>query len=431
MKTMLRNFAIITVIAAGILIAFNIWVSKMADSTSTERNITINSINLEFTKLLEDSEKTAEQIIEEKLPEWRSVYGKNTPDNITFIPIRDEAPPFLSYVESSTTVCTIRDGSYGIIGFALYSSKDPTLFRLRLVCSLIIILFWSLVCGLILYIHMKILAPFRKLAEYPAHIAKIPTAEKLPESRNKYFGKFIWGMNMLTDVLQTERRQNEKLEYQRQTLIASIAHGVKTPVTNISLYADAIETGLYSDHIDIARKIRKNTKKIEDLTAELIGTASESVNAYIPEISKFYLRELCELTLSEYSGRMKISMIPFDVSCSGDPMIESDKYGLFRIISQLIENAVKYGNGKGITVSMRRQDDGTSISVRNKGQLLPETELPFVFGSYWRGSNAIHTEGSGIGLFISQKIAAALGGSVYVRRLPETEEMEFTIFINA
>ena len=431
MKPIIRPLALITAIAAVIMVAFNVWMTRTVNKSSTERNITINSIHLELSEIAADSDVPPDRIIEEKLADWKAVYGKSAPESITFVPLNDSSQPFLSYVDSSTSVCTLRNSSDNIIGIVLYSCKQPTFAKLRAVCIIIMVIFWLIICAVIIYTNVKILAPFKKLSEYPAHIAKIPTAEKLPESRNKYFGKFIWGMNMLTDVLQTERRQNEKLEYQRQTLIASIAHGVKTPVTNISLYADAIETGLYSDHVDIAQKIRNNTKKIEALTAELIGTASESVNAYVPEISKFYLRELCELTLSEYSGRMKISMIPFEVTCAGDPMIESDKYGLFRIISQIIENAVKYGNGKGITVSMRRQDDGTSISIRNKGQLLPETELPFVFGSFWRGSNSRNTEGSGIGLFISQKIASALNGSVYVRRLPETEEMEFTIFINA
>ena len=288
MKPIIRPLALITAIAAVIMVAFNVWMTRTVNKSSTERNITINSIHLELSEIAADSDVPPDRIIEEKLADWKAVYGKSAPESITFVPLNDSSQPFLSYVDSSTSVCTLRNSSDNIIGIVLYSCKQPTFAKLRAVCIIIMFTFWLIICAVIIYTNVKILAPFKKLSEYPSHIAKIPTAEKLPESRNKYFGKFIWGMNMLTDVLQTERRQNEKLEYQRQTLIASIAHGVKTPVTNISLYADAIETGLYSDHVDIAQKIRNNTKKIEALTAELIGTASESVNAYVPEISKFY-----------------------------------------------------------------------------------------------------------------------------------------------
>lgn len=430
MKQLIRTLSAITLLFAVMLIGFNVWHTKTQAEKSSEVNITVNRINSELSSIIENTGDEPEKIISDNSERWKEIFGKDAPEHITFVRTNEDSAPFVATGGSNTAVCSVRDSSGDLIGFAVYEGRDNNSTKYRIVFSLTILFCWLLSCLMTAYIHFRILAPFRKLSDYPAHIAKIPTAEKLPESRNKYFGKFIWGMNMLSDVLKTERRQNEKLEYQRQTLIASIAHGVKTPVTNISLYADAIETGLYSDHVDIAQKIRNNTHKIEALTAELIGTASESVNAYVPEINRFYLRELRELTLNEYAERMRISMIPFEVSCKGDPMIESDKYGLFRIISQLIENAVKYGSGEGISVSMYRDNDGTSISVRNKGPLLPESELPFVFGSFWRGSNARNTEGSGIGLFISQKIASALGGSVYVRRLPETEEMEFTIFLN-
>ena len=55
--------------------------------------------------------------------------------------------------------------------------------------------------------------------------------------------------------------------------------------------------------------------------------------------------------------------------------------------------------------------------------------MPYVFRSYWRGSNAAEKEGSGIGLYVVHETAKALGGSAYVRRIEETSEMEFVIYI--
>ena len=109
--------------------------------------------------------------------------------------------------------------------------------------------------------------------------------------------------------------------------------------------------------------------------------------------------------------------------------MESDKYALYRAVSQLLENALKYGDGSGITVKLMKQDEAFSISVRDKGELLPENELPYVFRSYWRGSNAADKNGCGIGLYVVHETAKALGGSVHVRRIEETSEMEFVIYI--
>ena len=90
---------------------------------------------------------------------------------------------------------------------------------------------------------------------------------------------------------------------------------------------------------------------------------------------------------------------------------------------------MKYGDGKGIKVTFTKQDEGFGISVRNSGELLPEKELPYIFRSYWRGSNASDKEGSGIGMYVANETVKALGGRVYVRRLEETSEMEFVIYI--
>ena len=126
---------------------------------------------------------------------------------------------------------------------------------------------------------------------------------------------------------------------------------------------------------------------------------------------------------------MALLRIPFTVECEGSPIMESDKYALYRAVSQLLENALKYGDGSGITVKLMKQDEAFCISVRDKGELLSENELPYVFRSYWRGSNAADKSGCGIGLYVVHETAKALGGSVHVRRIEDTSEMEFMIYI--
>ena len=71
--------------------------------------------------------------------------------------------------------------------------------------------------------------------------------------------------------------------------------------------------------------------------------------------------------------------------------------------------------------------EGYYFSVRNKGKLIDESELPYLFKSFWRGSNAENIEGSGIGLFEAREIAKRLGGDVYVKADKANEEMEFMI----
>ena len=430
MKPLLRFLGAAAVVFAALLIGFCAAFSHTVKKRERAFRISVNRINSELNAAAAEGHDP-QKVILERQADWSARFGADLPQPPEYLPAHSSTAPFFSDSGTDTVVCTVQDASGTLLGFTVYRVPHDTASAVkRLICG-VLIFCWAAVCGAALYIHFRILAPFRRLSEYPVRIAKLRTAEKLPETENRFFGKYIWGMNMLNDVMKADSRQIAQMESQRQTMLAAIAHGVKTPITNIRLYAEAISTGLYDrngpDIREIAEKIAGNADKIEALTAEMIGTAAAAVSAYQPEIEPFYLRELADLVKQEFAEQMRFSRVPFSVTCTVNPIVHSDKFGLFRIISQLIGNALKYGDGSGISAAMMRQDDGFCITVRNRGPLLPESELPFVFGSFWRGSNAAETEGSGIGLYVSQKIAAALGGRVFARRLPESGEMEFSV----
>jgi signal transduction histidine kinase len=435
MKPLIRLLIAVTAVFALLFGCFALLYGGRVQAQTHAYHITTNRIADALQALLQDESIAPEAALSAHEAEWRSAFGADSPEQIRFLSAVDRAQPIFLSADKNTAACTVRNADGTLCGFLFCTYPDrSTNTVLRLGCLLIAVC-WLLITGAVLYIYFRMLAPFRRLSEYPARIARIPTAEKLPESKDRWFGKYIWGMNMLHDTLQAERRHIGQMEARHRKMLASIAHGVKTPLTNIRLYADAIGTGLYGTGPEsaqqIAEKITANADKIGQLTSELIETASTSASSYEPEYGTFYLRELAALTKQEFAARMELNRIPFSVECESNPLVRSDLYGLFRIITQLLSNAEKYGDGSGISVVLNRQDEGFAIIVRNRGVLLPESELPFIFGSYWRGSNAQNTEGSGIGLYISQQIASALGGTIFARRLPESGEMEFTAFFES
>lgn len=421
-------------ILAAAAIGLNIGCKKILRTRISSRNVAINRINSEITSLLSESGDDAESIISANMDKWANEYGDDMPENIRFIPVKnDEKEVFYASVDKSRALCTLYNDKGEITGFIEYRYIENDIGRLLLVGNIVIIVSFLIILIQALYIWFAVIVPFRRLSDYPERLARLRDIQKLPESRSRYFGRYIWGMNMLSDVFASSTKRINELEGQRRTLVSSIAHGVKTPVANIRLYTDAVRTGLYSSEHDmivsIADKIDRNTEKIEVLAAELMKSSASSAAVSEIEINRFSVMELAELVKNEYKDRMAMKRIPFEVKCSIRSVMESDKYALYRTISQILENAVKYGDGKGINVSFTKQDDSFCISVRNHGELLPEKELPYIFRSYWRGSNAADKDGSGIGMYVVNETVKALGGKVYVRRLEETSEMEFVIYI--
>lgn len=328
-----------------------------------------------------------------------------------------------------------RDGQ--VLGFVVFEFAQSGYGSLRILINLCIAVSFAVAIAICFYINSYVLRPFTKFASYPEKLSKNQLTEKLPETKNRLFGRFTWGINMLNDKLASDRKRINELSRDHLTMLTTIAHGIKTPVANIKLYADAIETGLYQPEgkvnesdAEVAAKISKNADDITEIVKELIDKASGGVVDFEPEISSFYLSELTDFLKEEYGKRLDVLRIPYKFEVEDNAMIKSDKNGLCRILSQLMENAIKYGNGEGIFVNIRKDEEGYYISVRNKGKVLDKKELPFIFNSFWRGSNSEGIEGSGIGLFESFEIARRLDGEIYARADEGNSEMEFEVFLN-
>lgn len=431
MKRLLCVLLLIAFLFAGGAAFFDIWYMKKANENLNSRNVTVNRINSELTGLAGDSTDNYEAVIAEQFADWQKRFGKTAPDKIKYIPM-DGNDIFRTTSGSSNIICAVYDKNGVISGLVEYTYRDRSSRTVFIIVNTVFAAAFLIVAAAMLYIWSAIIAPFKRLSDYPERLARLRDIQKLPESRSRFFGKYVWGMNMLSDVLASSSRRIHNLEGEHQKLITTIAHGVKTPLANIRLYTDAARTGLYSEQgmtEKIADRIDKNAAKVESMAAELMKASAASCGGYDIEISSFCMKELAKLIYTEFKDRMQLKRIPFSVECGTESIIESDKYALYRAVSQILENAVKYGDGNGIRVTLAKQDEGFSISVRNRGELLPEKELPYVFRSYWRGSNAEEKDGSGIGLYAVHEAVKSLGGTVHARRLEETSEMEFVIFL--
>ena len=435
MKSIVRLIAIITFIflAASLLIFPAI--KKHYDNENGMRNIVMNRITIEAEEALE-----AGLSYEADIQGYRKEYeDRAVPDAVEYFGV-DELPSYEEKMKrdafGSEFTFPIK-GTDGVPdGFLkiTYLSGDGR-FTYLTVAVILLVSYLALIL-IVIMLYRLMVKPFNALSEYPEKIAKGRLAEGIPQSRSGIFGKYIWGMNMLKDEMSLKDKNINAMEREKQTLIISIAHGIKTPLSNIRLYAEAIEKGIYhkdrkADEKDAetAVKIRQNVDKVETLVKEIMDSSALTTVEHTSVISSFYLKELMDIVKKEYSGRMELLHIPFETVCENDPILLSDKDGLYKVISQLLDNAIKYGSGQGISVRMGRQDEDVIISVKNKGGVLSEEETAYVFKSFWRGSNAKEKEGQGIGLYVSKKIVEKLGGDIFMKSWESEDTTEVTLII--
>ena len=252
--------------------------------------------------------------------EYSSEYGTfSLPQEVYYIPSEcsDTSVTLLNRDKEFEKVWMLgRDGN--VLGFVVFEFAESGYVSLHIMLNISIAACFVIALAICIYINLYVLRPFTKFASYPEKLSKNQLTEKLPETKNRLFGRFTWGINMLNDKLASDRKRINELSRDHLTMLTTIAHGIKTPVANIKLYADAIETGLYQPEgkvnesdAEVAAKISKNADNITDIVKELIDKASGGFVDFEPEISSFYLTELTDFLSEEYGKRLDVLRIPY------------------------------------------------------------------------------------------------------------------------
>ena len=434
MKKYLSKYILLFIICVLLGLGVFLFLSKTSDSSKGQRQTLMNRVTSELSsKGSENIESNLNAMLSSN--KWEEEYGKeNVPTDIRYVTVESSKDGMTELAGGSSVWTITEDGA--VKGFLVFSFNDDHSLKTLMICEVSIAVVFVITVLFFIYIDRKVIMPFNRLSEYPERIAKNENADALPESKNRYFGRYIWGMNMLRDRLSGDNKKLRQMEKEQLTLVSTIAHGIKTPVANIKLYSEAIKSGLYRDDgipdkkdSEVADKITKNADDITALLQELLESASKGVVVFEPKKESFYLTEIEEFIRREYDNRLSVMRIPYKIDLRSKVMINSDKTGIARILTQLMENAIKYGDGRGITVIIDKNEDGYIFSVRDKGSRIPEGEMPYIFNSFWRGSNASEVEGNGLGLYEASFIARKLGGDIVARYLEETEETELEVFL--
>ena len=274
------------------------------------------------------------------------------------------------------------------------------------------------VLALLLYVYFSIVRPFRKISGYPAELAKGTLTIPLKDSKNGYFGKFLWGLDLLREKLEAQRAAELELQKKNKTMVLSLSHDIKTPLGLIELNAKALEKGLYKDEqkkLDTARSITEKCEVIRGYVDDIVKTSTDDLVSAEVTSGEFYLLELIRRIKAYYTEKLALLKTDFHIDSFTDILISGDCERAEEVLQNIIENAVKYGNGKVISISFSREEDCQLIHIRNSGCTLSPNELPHIFDSFWRGSNVGSNSGSGLGLYICRTLMRRMNGDVYAQ----------------
>ena len=310
-----------------------------------------------------------------------------------------------------------------------YNRENDDSYLILINSSLGIMVIVSIITGM--YISTRIIKPFSDIKEMPFEIAKGNLSIPIKEQKNKYLGKFTWGMDMLRENIENNKKRELKYQKEKKTLILSLSHDIKTPLSAIKLYARALKDNLYDSEekkLEAVEGISKNTIEIERFVNEIVKNSREDFMDLPVKISDFYLKDVIYEIKSYYKDKLEPLKIDFKVNEFENCILKGDKDRVIEVLQNIIENAIKYGDGNNIEIKFSEEEDCKLVSILNSGCELKEEDLPHIFDSFYRGSNSKKKEGSGLGLYICKQLMHKMDGDIFAK-IKDNTNFEVTVVL--
>ena len=269
-----------------------------------------------------------------------------------------------------------------------------------------------------LYIKFTILMPFEHLSDIPYELSKGNLTTPVKETKNRFFGKFLWGIDILRENIEQERQRELEMQKEKKTLLLSLSHDIKTPLSAIKLYSAALSKNLYSDtekQHKIAENINEKADEIEGYVSQIVTALREDFLSLEVNMGEFYLSELIEKITEHYREKLALIKTDFAIGEYKNCLLLGDLSRSVEVLQNVMENSLKYGDGKRVELIFPEDDECVQIAIRNSGCTLGQDDLPHIFESFWRGANAKNIQGNGLGLYICRQLMRRMNGEIFAK----------------
>jgi two-component system, OmpR family, sensor histidine kinase KdpD len=228
---------------------------------------------------------------------------------------------------------------------------------------------------------------------------------------------------LLWAALERERLTHEVVETSalrrsdeiKTAVLRSVSHDLRSPLTAIVAAGDALASPSLeaADRVELADTIAHESRRLARLVDQLLDLSRLQAGTAAPREDWISVDEVIRAAVEDTGAaeRVKLAIAP-DL-----PLIRADAGQLRRAIANLVENALRYGEGEPVSVRARVSGGRILMRVVDQGPGIPLAEQERIFAPFYRGPGAAG-QGSGLGLAIVRGLLEANGGRVRVESLP-------------
>jgi two-component system, OmpR family, phosphate regulon sensor histidine kinase PhoR len=261
----------------------------------------------------------------------------------------------------------------------------------------------------------------------PSIAAEAPLKKKNGESLILFFtvfpllddsGHFIGGVELFRDITEIKT-----LERERKNFLSMFAHDMKNPIVISGGYLTRLlseKAGpLTEKQKEYLTLISAETGKLQRLVSDFLDFSRLERKEFLPVLESYNLEEALrkQVEVMKVAAEKKRVNLDFRYAQEKLPVISADAALIDRVLTNLLDNAIKYTNPGGtVVVKLENRDREIVVEVSDTGIGINEKDQPCVFDAFCRINRS--GEGSGLGLSIARAIVAAHGGAISVESTP-------------
>lgn len=321
------------------------------------------------------------------------------------------------------------------------------------------VLYFLLTISLLLNIVLcsKVISINKKISESNEVLDDIKKGNgnrKILSKDNDNFSEIIYKINEIVYLYEEKLTEFRKKENANNQLLTSLSHDIRTPLTSIIGYTDAIKKELLKDGLndkyDLQNVIENNNtlenNNVIENYIDIVREKSYSLKEYLDNVfdwfklnsNEFYL-DLKDTEITELSRNIIKSWIvifeekdiDFDIEIEEKEIIcNLDQNAYARVINNIIQNAVEHSKTKKIQISIKESNRKIFITIKDFGVGIEPDDLEHIFDRLYKCDKARNKVGSGLGLYITKELVEKMNGCINVKsEIGEGTGFEITLEI--
>ncbi len=222
---------------------------------------------------------------------------------------------------------------------------------------------------------------------------------------------------VMRDVTELRRLENLRREF-----VANVGHELKTPLAAVKAYAETLRLGAINDpehNVAFVIRIEEQAERLHQLILDILQIARIETGKEVFDIVDVPLKEVFEETEAIFADAAAAKQIRLNVQIPDfETTVRGDEEGVRTILSNLVDNAIKYTPAQGeVIVRCEVNDEEVILSVQDSGIGIAERDMARIFERFYRVDKARSREvgGTGLGLSIVKHLTQSFGGQVSVR----------------